>query len=126
MGTDNFLWGFRTAYRFAHSAEPSSGLESREIPSLVFFSGLVGGYFGASWGRLGTKLIDFGSHFGPFLDPTLGPLVEPISVDFGVGHLCRGPCLGMLVQENVRKDQIGIAYRKFSNKPEPNKKLPID
>ena len=27
-----------------------------------------------------------------------------------------------VIQENVRKDQIGIAYRKFSNKPEPNKK----
>ena len=27
-----------------------------------------------------------------------------------------------VIQENVRKDQLGIAYRKFSNKPEPNKK----
>ena len=27
-----------------------------------------------------------------------------------------------VIQENVRKDQVGIAFRKFINKPEPNKK----
>ena len=68
------------------------------MPSLVFISGLVGGYFGASWGRLGTKLIDFGSHFGPFLVPEApwGPswaMLEAILAHRGLPGGPLGPIL---------------------------------